>query len=209
MDKNQLLSFLKSQNFPENIIKAFEKVDREKFIPEKHHSYAYHNTALPIGHGQTISQPYTIAYILTLLELKGNQEILEIGSGSGYVLALLSKLAPNSKITGIERIKSLAESSKQKLKNYKNIQIINADGTKPISKKSFDRIIVSASANEIPQNLLKQLKFGGIMIAPVKDKLTLIKKQSGQNKIIEHPGFVFVPLISDSQDTKNLKTLQK
>ena len=196
MQKEDLLRSLKNQGFSEKIIKAFEKVERKNFIPRKTKIYAYEDTALSIGYGQTISQPYTIAFMLSLLELGNKQKILEIGSGSGYVLALINELSKNSKIYGVERIKELAESSQKILKNKKNIQIIHGDGSKGLKKEApFDKILVSAASDEIPQKLITQLKIGSVLVAPVRNSIIQVKKFTNENKVKEFPGFVFVPLI--------------
>ncbi len=221
MNKSQLLKSLQQQGFSNKILNAFKKIKRENFIPKELKQYAYENQPLPIGQGQTISQPYTIAFMLNLLRLpeldnktnnnkklisknKTNNKILElkkfkileIGSGSGYVLALINQISKNSKIYGVERIKQLAEKSKQVLKTKKNIKIIHANGTKGLKQKApFDRILISASANELPQKIISQLDFGGIMVCVVKNSIFYIKRESKQTKIKEYPGFVFVPLI--------------
>lgn len=200
MKKEELIRSLKSQKFPEKIIKAFEKVERKNFIPEEEKSAAYEDIPLPIGFGQTISQPYTIAFMLTLLEIKDRLRILEVGSGSGYVLALLSKLSPNGKIFGVERIKELVERSKKVLQeeNIKNVQVIYGDGSKGLKEQApFDRILVSASSNELPQKLINQLKMNGILVVPVRNSIVVVKKEINENKIREYPGFVFVPLIEE------------
>jgi len=198
MKKEELIKSLKNKKFPEKIIQAFKEVDRSKFIPKEEKLIAYEDIALGIGYGQTISQPYTIAFMLTLLEVKDKQNILEIGSGSGYVLELLSKLNPHGRIFGIERIKRLAESSKEKLSNYKNIKVIYDNGSKGLkSEAPFDRILVSAAASEIPVKLIEQLVVGGILVAPVKDSIVVIKKNRKKNQIKEFHGFRFVPLIEE------------
>jgi protein-L-isoaspartate(D-aspartate) O-methyltransferase len=177
---------------------AFKKIERKKFISKEFHMHAYEDSPLPIGAGQTISQPHTIAFMLDLLELKDNQKILEVGSGSGYVLALISKISKNSQIYGIERIKGLADKSKRALKNEKNIEIIHGDGSRGLPKASpLDRILTSAAADELPQKLIKQLKIGGILVAPVRNSIVYLKKTKTKNKILEFPGFRFVPLIED------------
>jgi protein-L-isoaspartate(D-aspartate) O-methyltransferase len=200
MKKEELIRNLKNQGFSDNIIEAFTKVKREDFIPKELKSLAYEDTALPIGFEQTISQPYTIAFMLRLLEIKDNQSILEIGSGSGYVLALISKLAKNLKIYGIERIKRIAEKSQEILKDNKNIKIIHADGSNGLLNYSpYDRILFSAALDEIPYKLNKQLKFKGILVAPVKDSIICMKKEVGENKITQFPGFVFVPVLKGKE----------
>ena len=195
MNKQDLIKHLRNQSFPDNIIKAFENVDRSKFIPELK-SQSYEDVALPIGFGQTISQPYTIAFMLMLLNIKDGQRILEVGSGSGYVLELLSNLNPNGEIIGAEIVKELAEKSRPLLKNKKNIEIISGNGLKEIKKlEEFDRIIVSAASTNIPQKLLQKLKFSGVLVAPVKNSIIIIEKNYGENKVREYHGFSFVPLI--------------
>ncbi|MEM0465551.1 MAG: protein-L-isoaspartate(D-aspartate) O-methyltransferase [Candidatus Pacearchaeota archaeon] len=198
MNKKELLDLLRKEGFSEKIINAFSKVNREIFVPDELKEFAYENHPLPIGYGQTISQPYTIAFMLSLLDVKDGQKILEVGSGSGYVLALINELSKNLKIFGVEIIKELYEKSKKNLKSFKNIKVFNLDGTKGLLQESpFDRIIVSASADEIPRDLIKQLKTGGIMVIPVLNSIFSIKKEAKGNEIKEYPGFVFVPLRKD------------
>lgn len=196
MKKSDLTRSLENQKFPPKIIKAFEKTDRSRFVSLEQKAASHEDVALPIGHGQTISQPYTIAFMLMILETDENQKILEVGSGSGYALELLSNLNPHGKIFGIERIKELANLSKKKLKKIKNVKIAHGESLQEFETEApFDRILVSAAAKKIPQKLLKQLKFGGVMVVPVENSILVIKKMSGQNKIQEYKGFSFVPLI--------------
>jgi len=201
MDKQQLLESLKYNGFHEKIINAFAKVKREDFIPEQYQNLAYEDIALPLEQVATISQPYTIAFMLNLLELQPNknQKILEIGSGSGYVLALISEIIKKGKIYGIEIISSLANKSKKLLKRDKKITILNKDGSNGLPEKApFDRILISASANEIPSHLYQQLKNNGILVAPVRDSIFQIRKKNKKIEIKEFPGFVFVPLVRNN-----------
>src|SRR3989344_6022831 len=122
MNKKELIEHLRKQGFSEAILKGFENVKRDDFIPKEYKKYAYYDDAVPIGHGSTISQPYTIAFMLELD--KKVEKILEIGSGSGYVLALLSEIT-RAKIYGVELIKELAEKSNEVLKNNKKIIVAN------------------------------------------------------------------------------------
>jgi len=200
MNKSQLLSSLKQKGFSKEILNAFEKVKRENFIPKELQSQAYEDTALPIGRGQTISQPYTIAVMLSLLELKPNQKVLEVGSGCGYVLALLSEIV--KQVYGIEIIKELAEKSKGNLKDYKNIKVYNRDGSRGLKEHIFyDKILISAACKKIPEKLLSQLKQGGILVAPVGEhEQSLIAVQKIKNKFVikrKIPGFVFVKFVED------------
>jgi protein-L-isoaspartate(D-aspartate) O-methyltransferase len=202
MQKKELMASLKQRGFSKKILKAFEKVPRENFVPEKLKPRAYEDTALPIGESQTISQPYTIAMMLSLLDARKNQKVLEIGSGCGYVLALLSELVgENGKVFGIEIIKELAERSGNNLRNYKSIKIYNKNGAEGLeSEKPLDRILISAALEQIPQNLITQLKDKGILVAPVGNSYmqSLIKFQKIKNKLIvkeQIPGFIFVRFV--------------
>src|SRR3989338_11696241 len=156
MDKLQLLQSLKKKNFPEKILEAFSEVKREDFMPKEFTENAYEDTALPIGQGQTISQPYTIAVMLSELNIKKVQKVLEIGSGSGYVLALLSELVgkgsspkrsqTEGNVFGIEIIPELVKMSKKNLRNYKNVKVFNQSGSDGFPEKApFDRILISAA----------------------------------------------------------------
>lgn len=204
MSKSELIESLRKGGFSENILKAFEKVNRERFIPEHYKSYSYNDEALPIGHGQTISQPYTIAFMLSLLELgksNGNGiKILEVGSGSGYVLALISEICKTKKshVIGVERVKELAEKSAQILKNYKNIKIIGGNAFNLISKLGkFDRILISAAYDTVSKVFIEHLKERGILVMPVKNSIFQIKNTKKGIVKKEFSGFVFVPLIED------------
>lgn len=198
MHKEDLIRNLRRQKFPEKIVKAFEKVNRKDFVPKEQQISAYEDKPLPIGEGQTISQPYTIAFMLMLLELDSDkkQKILEVGSGSGYVLALINEISKNSELYGVEVIKELSEKSKQALKDKKNIQIFHKSGKEGLPEKApFDKILVSAAAKQIPQKLTQQLKLGGILVVPVRNSIMCIKKFANENQITEFPGFAFVPLV--------------
>lgn len=202
MNKTQLLQSLKQKGFSEQILNAFESVKREDFIPQELKSNAYEDAPLPIGKAQTISQPYTIAMMLSLLDLKKSQKVLEIGSGCGYALALISKIVgDNGKVFGIEIIKELAEKSKENLNDFKNIQIYHKTGMLGLKEKSpLDRILISAACEKIPDALVNQLKDKGIIVAPVgsRHEQSLIAYQKINNKLIiqkQIPGFIFVPFV--------------
>ena len=202
MKKEELSKSLERQRFSKKILKAFEKVDRSKFIPRRNKHLAYVNEPISIGYRQTISQPYTIAFMLTLLEVKNKQNILEVGSGSGYVLELISKLNPNGRITGIERVIDLVESSKEKLQDCENVEVAYGDGSKGFKKNApYDRILTSAASYEIPKKLVEQLVIGGILVAPIGEPMdcsvVVLEKGEKENKIKKYPGFRFVPLIED------------
>jgi len=198
MNKWELLEHLRKQNFSERIIKAFERVRREEFLPEHLQNYAYEDIALPIEEGQTLSQPSTIAFVLSLLDPQSGQKILEIGAGSGYVLALLSTMLDSAEIFGVEIRESLALKAKQRLVNDKKIKILHRDGSNGLPDEApFDRILVSAAASDfsIIANLTDQLKENGILVAPVNHSIFQIRKINGKIEKNKYEGFAFVPLI--------------
>jgi len=203
MQKKDLIQSLKKQGFSKEILNAFEKVNRENFISKGLRERAYEDTALSIGEDQTISQPYTIAMMLELLNLKKNQKVLEVGSGSGYVLALISQIT-KSKVYGIERIKELAEKSRQNLKEYNNLEVYTKNGLDGLKECApYNRILISAACKQVPKPLLSQLKNNGILVAPVDSRFTgqsLVAIQKKKNKFItkkQIPGFIFVRFIED------------
>ena len=186
----------------ERVLSAMRKVERHLFMPEALRYAAYDDRALAIGEGQTISQPYMVAIMTELLELKGPEKVLEIGTGSGYQAALLGELA--SEVYTIERIGLLAERALQTLLSvgYKNINVVIGDGTIGIEGEApFDRILITAAAPELPAPLVSQLADGGIIIAPVGDRYssTLVKARKSGNSLKEeyHTHCAFVPLIGE------------
>ncbi|MBW6442160.1 protein-L-isoaspartate O-methyltransferase [Patescibacteria group bacterium] len=206
MNKENLLESLKSFGFSKNILNAFSSVRREDFLPPELESRAYEDTSLPIGEGQTISQPYTIGIMLSELDLKLGQKVLEIGSGSGYVLALISKIVgERGNVFGIEVFKSLAEKSKESLNDYSNIKIYNKNGSKGLPEEApFDRVLISAATRQIPKEVLNQLKEKGILVAPhgprFEQDIVVLKKEGKEfvtkSKI---PGFIFVPFLESEE----------
>jgi len=201
--KDILIESLRVRGFSKEIVKAFSDVKREDFVPAELKNQAYEDTALPIGNGQTISQPYTIAVMLSLLDLKKGQGVLEIGSGCGYALALISGIVgTEGEVFGIELVKELSEKSRNNLKGYKNIKIYNRNGFHGLQEKTpFERIIISAGCEEIPKALIDQLGDNGVIVAPIGKRggqsLISFKKNKGNlKKVKEIPGFVFVPFIS-------------
>jgi protein-L-isoaspartate(D-aspartate) O-methyltransferase len=184
------------------ILDAMLRVPREPFVPESLRPQAYEDHPLPIGNDQTISQPYVVALMLEMLQLKPTDTVLEIGTGSGYLTALLAELA--AQVDSIERHPALAANARAVLTalGYSNVQIYTGDGTSGLSFHSpFDAIIVSAVALSVPPALLSQLREGGRMIIPVgppdAQELQFIRKLNGQPVISQHGPVRFVPLISD------------
>jgi len=175
------------------IIQAFKKIDRADFVLQGYKGEAYANYPLPIGFGQTISQPATVAFMLELLEPKSGDRILDIGSGSGWQTALLAQIA--KQVFAIERIPELVKFAKNNIKKYafNNIKFICSDGSKGLPKQAlFDKIIAAASAEKMPAALKEQLTKNGRLVLPIKNSIWLITKSFQQ----EFPGFVFVPLIN-------------
>ena len=166
------------------VIDAMAKVSRHEFVPAKWRNLAYEDMSLPLGFKQTISQPYVIALMIELLALKGDEKILEIGTGSGYQAAILAEIVPE--VYSIEIIPKLANLSKQRLEllGYKNIKVLCSDGYYGLqSEAPYDGIIVTCGAQDVPPALIRQLKEGGRMVIPVGEghqKLLFITKRKGK-----------------------------
>jgi protein-L-isoaspartate(D-aspartate) O-methyltransferase len=199
--KKHLIEELKSHGFlkDKKILQAFDKVKRENFVLPEHKKYAYVNEPLPILKNQTISQPLTVVAMTDALDIKEGQKILEIGSGSGYQAAILSELiGEKGTLITLERIHELSEFARKNLKNYKNVVVIEGDGSKGCKKEApFDRIIVTASARKIPDKLLEQLSNSGIMVIPVGNEMYVIKKTIKGIKKEMIGYYNFVPLVED------------
>jgi protein-L-isoaspartate(D-aspartate) O-methyltransferase len=208
MDFKELRDFMvKTQLIPRGIkdarvLNAMKKVPRHLFIDESIQYMAYDDMALLIGEGQTISQPYMVAVMTELLELKGNEKVLEIGTGSGYQAAILAELAKD--VYTVERVALLANRTEERFHSlgYNNIHIKVGDGTLGWSEEApFDRIIITAGTPRIPNPLIEQLAEGGIIIAPVGDRFSqqLLKVRKSKGKLLEdyHTPCVFVPLIGE------------
>ncbi len=180
------------------VLSALETIPREKFIPENYRNQAYENIALPIGDNQTISQPYVVAKMTELLEIKSSHKILEIGTGSGYQCAILSKLA--RRIYTIERIRNLHIKS---LKLFQELQLTNIvakyeDGNNGwIEQIPFDRIIFTAATNNISNKIFSHIKNNGIIVCPIikKDKQVIIKYKKKNDKLVSevYDNVLFVP----------------
>lgn len=185
--------------YSSDIIKAFRNVDRADFVANPNASDVYEDHPLGIGHGQTISQPRTVAMMMEMLSPKKGQKILDIGSGSGWTTALLAYIAgENGSVVGVERVGELIKFGSGNLKKYKfkNAKIIEAGDELGIKGEMFDRILVSAAADEFPYKLVKQLNVGGKIVIPVGNSVyEMTKKESGELDGVERYGFSFVPLI--------------
>ena len=192
------------------IIAAFRKIKRADFIRPEDKELAELNEPLPIGYGQTISQPLTVAFMLELLTPQDRETILDVGSGSGWTVALLASIVGNQgKVYGLEKIKELADFAASNVGKYNFlrkgiVQIFCTDGYLGLPQAApFDKIIVAAAAEEIPNKLLEQLKIGGKLVIPVgnpyeSQTIEMIAK-IGPNKYNKksYPGFIFVPLVKE------------
>jgi len=197
MVKTQLMSRGISDKL---VLDAMKKVPRERFLPKDLEGSAYDDCALPIGEGQTISQPYMVAIMTEKLVLSGGEKVLEIGTGSGYQAAVLSEIA--GEVITIERIPAIAERSKKLFDElgYKNIKVIVADGTLGLPQAApFGGVIVTAGAPSLPKPLIEQLSDGGKLVIPVgetfEQTLMIVTKHGDRIDIERSIGCVFVPLV--------------
>ena len=186
------------------VLRAMRTTPRHEFVPVELRGSAYQDTPLPIGYGQTISQPYIVAFMTDKLDLNATHKVLEIGTGSGYQAAVLSPLARH--IYTIEIVAKLAASAKKILAKYDNITVRHSDGYKGWPEEApFDRIILTAAPPEIPQALLEQLKQGGKLLAPVggsvlTQELVLVTKEE-DGKFLEQSLLPvrFVPMVKGKE----------
>ena len=186
------------------ILSAIEKIPREKFIPENFRNQAYDNLALPIGDNQTISQPFVVAKMTELLELESKHKVLEIGTGSGYQSAVLSKLV--RRVYTIERIKNLSIKAENIFKELKISNIVTkyADGNLGWKEQiPFDRIIITAATSHISKEIFSQIDEGGIIVSPINSKnKQIIIKYKKINNVLEtetYDDVLFVPNLSGTQ----------
>jgi protein-L-isoaspartate(D-aspartate) O-methyltransferase len=192
----------------ENILRAVETIPRHLFLDSSFMEYAYQDKPFPIGAGQTISQPYTVAFQTQLLNVQKGEKVLEIGTGSGYQACILAEIG--AKVFTIERQKSLYQKNNKLIKELGySIKTFFGDGYKGLPAFApFDKIIVTAGAPYIPEALKEQLKVGGIIVIPVGQGstqiMTTVTKNAPDKYIIKELGtFAFVPLLEDKEHDKN------
>ncbi len=196
--------YINRKELDPRVMRAMQDVPRHEFVPDRYDDDAYLNMPLPIGHGQTISQPYIVALMTDLIGARSYDRILEIGTGSGYQAAILAELATD--VYSIEIVEPLAEQAKERLQrlDYKNIQVRFGDGYHGWPEQApFDAIVVTAATSHIPPPLVQQLKPGGRLIIPVGSRfmvqqLTLLEKDShGKVSTRQMLPVRFVPLTGD------------
>jgi protein-L-isoaspartate(D-aspartate) O-methyltransferase len=187
------------------VLAAMEKVPREAFLPRRLRGRAYADAPLPIGKGQTISQPYIVAFMVEALQLKGGETVLEIGTGSGYAAAVLAEIA--REVYTVERISQLAERAARTLAEggYANVHVKHADGTQGwVEKAPFDAILVSAAPASVPPALRAQLNIGGRLVIPVgptrwaQDLIRITRRAATRFDSETLADVCFVPLIGDT-----------
>ena len=201
-DRERLLERLRREIEDERVLETMARVPRELFVPAEGRRYAYDDRPLPIGQGQTISQPFIVALMTQAMELTGNEKVLELGTGCGYQTAILAELA--GKVVSVERVAALAQMAELTLKSlgYTNVEIHPAGdrlGWPP--EAPYDAIMVTAAAPKIPPELLDQLNTGGRLVIPVgsrwEQNLLQVIKRDGEAVVRNLIGCRFVPLIGD------------
>ena len=205
--QNQLAAFLKETGGLKSakVISAFETVDRRDFVPEEMKNLAYVDEPLPIGFGQTISQPSTVAFMLERLDVCDGDIVFDVGSGSGWQAALLAHIVgPTGQVYTAEILPELCEFSRENIKKYPELveRLVSecgnaATGVQSLPpRESLDKIIAAATLDEVPAAWRTQLKIGGKMIYPSQEALfEEIKLGDGEFKLVKYPGFVFVPFV--------------
>ena len=185
------------------VLEAMRRVPRERFVPAGRRADAWGDWPVPIGHGQTISQPYMVAVMTEALALRGRERVLEVGTGSGYQAAVLGELA--AQVYTVERIPELAQAARSTLEElgYRNVTVVAGDGSQGLPQMApFDAILVAAAAGEVPALLREQLADNGTMVIPVGPRgdiqvLVTVRRTGGSFAVVEGIGCRFVPLVID------------
>ena len=182
---------------------AFRAVQRARFLPEDQRDRADQDAPLPIGHGQTNSQPFTVGAMLRLLDVPPGARVLDLGSGSGWTTALLAHLVgPDGRVIGVERQEALIEPSRQALladdtAGVAEIRLARPGVLGAPEDGPYDRILVSAEARQLPDDLVEQLADGGVMVIPVGPTMRRVERRGDELRDTEHGAFRFVPLVED------------
>ena len=199
---NELIEHLKQAGVlrTKAIEKAFRLIDRADFVSMEYKDDPYGDSPLPIGYGQTISQPHTVVFMLELLAPVGGERVLDVGSGSGWTTALLAQIVGDrGEVFGIETIPELVLFGSENLVKYVFAQARIVQAGKEIGlpdEGPFDKILVGAAAESIPQKLVQQLRIGGVMVIPVQSAICKITRVSKEKTDVErHEGFALVPLV--------------
>ncbi len=203
-EQRRLIDHLRQRGIhDERVLAAMEAVPRERFVPREYRHAAFDDHAIPIAAGQTISQPFMVALMTEALELTGSESVLEIGTGSGYQAAILSRLA--RQVVSIERIAELSDTARQTLESLgcKNVSLFVGDGSLGFPEQApYDRIIVTAGAPDIPQNLYDQLAVGGRLVIPIgADRpqiLKIVTRTPDGPQVTDGCPCSFVPLIGQA-----------
>jgi protein-L-isoaspartate(D-aspartate) O-methyltransferase len=208
--RKKLVDSIKAKGISdENVLKALEKIPRHFFMDSSFLEFAYQDKPFPIGAGQTISQPYTVAFQTQLLQIQNGEKVLEIGTGSGYQACVLAEIG--AKVFTIERQKNLYLKNKKLIQElgYPGIKFFFGDGYKGLPPFApFDKVLVTAGAPYIPEPLKEQLKIGGIIVIPVGQgdiqiMKTVTKISFVDYEIRDHGAFSFVPLLEDKENNNN------
>jgi protein-L-isoaspartate(D-aspartate) O-methyltransferase len=201
--RESLIAAIRHEIKDDRVLAAMSRIPRERFLPPDLHRYAYDDRPLPIGHGQTISQPLMVAIMTEVLRLKGHEKVLELGTGSGYQAAILAELA--EQVITVERVPALAESASQRLRElgYHNVAVhVSEEGTLGWPGGApYDAILVTAGAPRVPEELVGQLDMGGRLVIPVGKRyvqqLLSVQRERQGTRVTRHGQCRFVPLIGD------------
>ncbi len=202
MARLAMVEGLRSEIGDERVLRAVARVPREEFVPPEYRHLAYQDRPIPIGYGQTISQPLMVAMMTELLHLKGHEKVLEVGTGSGYQAAILAELA--ARVETVERVPELAEIATERLRRlgYTNVVVHVAGGALGWPEEApYDGILVTAGAPRVPRPLVEQLAIGGRLVIPVGrrqiQQLLSVTRQPDGVKVRRHGPCRFVPLIGE------------
>jgi len=214
-EKRELFNHLRREIRSEKVLRAMEQVPRELFVPAEIRYLAYKDVALPIGEGQTISQPFIVALMTSALELRDGEKVLELGTGSGYQAAILSRLVPQGKVLSLERIPSLAQAAQERLRSLgcENVEVrVSGDTLGCQEGAPFDAIIVTAASPRLPSTLLKQMALGGRMVIPIgttlkEQELTKVLRTGEGHTIAMLGPCRFVPLIGQDAWPEDIEEL--